>query len=129
MQNAIEGDSLWTSERVDGLVRLWGEGKSASQIALALGNISRNAVIGKAHRLRLPARPSPIKGVRKEKKPGATILQLTERMCKWPNGDPRDADFHFCGKAAQPGVPYCSEHAAKAYQAPAKRGDDRRAAG
>ena len=128
MQNAIDGEGLWTQDRVDGLMRLWAEGKSASQIAVELGGISRNAVIGKAHRLRLPARPSPIKGPRKEKKPGATILQLTERMCKWPNGDPRDTDFHFCGKATHPGMPYCAEHAAKAYQAPAKRGDDRRAA-
>ncbi len=117
----------WTDERIERLKDLWTRGMTASQIADELGGVSRNAVIGKAHRLRLPARPSPIKGPRKEKKPGATILQLNERMCKWPHGDPRDKDFHFCGKAAHPGLPYCSEHAAKAYQAPAKRGEERRA--
>jgi GcrA cell cycle regulator len=96
---------------------------SASEIAEALGDISRNAVIGKAHRLGLSGRPSPIK-----KKPsrGATILALTERMCKWPVGDPKHADFHFCGKQAQPGMPYCAEHSALAYQPSKKREDERK---
>lgn len=98
---------------------------SASEIAEMLGDITRNAVIGKAHRLGLSGRPSPIK-----KKPvvGATILSLTERMCKWPVGDPKHADFHFCGKGAHPGMPYCVEHATLAYQ-PAKRRDDDRKLG
>ncbi|MCC7272347.1 MAG: GcrA cell cycle regulator [Alphaproteobacteria bacterium] len=50
----------WTEERIAELKRLWSEGYSASQIAERLGGITRNAVIGKAHRLHLPSRPSPI---------------------------------------------------------------------
>ena len=108
----------WTDERVQQLKDLWAQGLSASEIADILGDITRNAVIGKAHRLGLSGRPSPIK-----KKPtrGATILALTERMCKWPVGDPKHQDFHFCGK---PSLPYCAEHAAVAYQ-PASSGKKR----
>src|SRR4051812_49529466 len=51
----------WTDERIDQLKRLWGQGMTASQIADELGGVSRNAVIGKAHRLGLEARPSPVK--------------------------------------------------------------------
>jgi GcrA cell cycle regulator len=113
----------WTDERVEQLKQLWGQGMSASEIADALGDVTRNAVIGKAHRLGLSGRPSPIK-----KKPsrGATILALTERMCKWPVGDPKHADFHFCGKTAQAGMPYCAEHAAIAYQPSSKKRDEER---
>lgn len=114
---------MWTDERVEKLRELWGRGMSASEIAEMLGDVTRNAVIGKAHRLGLSGRPSPIK-----KKPtrGATILSLTERMCKWPVGDPKHPDFHFCGKAAAPGMPYCAEHAALAYQPAKKRDEDRK---
>ncbi|GLR78041.1 global cell cycle regulator GcrA-like protein [Azospirillum oryzae] len=115
----------WTDERIQQLKDLWSQGLSASEIADILGDITRNAVIGKAHRLGLSGRPSPIK-----KKPtrGATILALTERMCKWPVGDPKHQDFHFCGKNALPGMPYCAEHAALAYQPASgskKREEDR----
>ncbi|MDR6288482.1 MULTISPECIES: GcrA family cell cycle regulator [Inquilinus] len=142
----------WTDERVTQLRQLWGNGKSASEIAEILGGVSRNAVIGKAHRLELSGRPSPIKRKEDEeeetvvavetaapvaakvavrpaperKSGGATILNLTERMCKWPIGDPRDKDFHFCGKAAHGNLPYCAEHAAIAYQPPGKRRDEER---
>jgi GcrA cell cycle regulator len=120
------GRMSWTDERVEQLKHLWGQGMSASEIAETLGDVTRNAVIGKAHRLGLSGRPSPIK-----KKPtrGATILNLTERMCKWPVGDPKHADFHFCGKTAHPGMPYCAEHAAIAYQPPTKKRDDERKIG
>jgi len=50
----------WTDDRVALLRDLWGQGKTATQIAQALGGVSRNAVIGKAHRLELPGRASPI---------------------------------------------------------------------
>ncbi|AUN29518.1 MAG: GcrA family cell cycle regulator [Niveispirillum sp.] len=116
-------ESTWSEERVEKLRQLWGQGMSASEIAELLGNVTRNAVIGKAHRLGLSGRPSPIK-----KKPtkGATILSLTERMCKWPVGDPKSPDFHFCGKPSLNGLPYCAEHAAIAYQPARKREDDRK---
>jgi GcrA cell cycle regulator len=120
----------WTDERVDTLRELWGSGKSASEIAAILGdNITRNAVIGKAHRLGLSGRPSPIR--RKPAAPapvpvtsGTNILNLTDRMCKWPIGDPREPGFHFCGRACKTGLPYCAEHAAVAYQPPNQKRRD-----
>jgi len=51
----------WTEERIERLKAMWTEGATASQIADELGGVSRNAVIGKAHRLGLDARPSPVK--------------------------------------------------------------------
>src|SRR5512145_299649 len=51
----------WTEERIDRLKAMWTKGATASQIAEELGGVSRNAVIGKAHRLGLKARPSPVK--------------------------------------------------------------------
>ena len=107
---------VWTAERVEMLQSLWREGYSASAIAERLGGISRNAVIGKAHRLFLPSRPSPIK--RDERKLAAP--QRSRRQvgqgCMWPIGDPRTSDFHFCGEPAHAGRPYCSTHCAQAYQ-------------
>lgn len=125
----------WSDERVERLKSLWLEGKSASQIAEILGGVTRNAVIGKAHRLGLDSRPSPIRRSatprpeappRRRAEPqraGATVLDLTERMCRWPHGHPGDASFHFCGKKTEPGMPYCAEHAAVAYQTPSSRRD------
>jgi GcrA cell cycle regulator len=157
----------WSSERIEQLRSLWHDGLSASQIATHLGGITRNAVIGKAHRLGLTGRPSPIKNrsvsvarprpprrprvehapmpravaaaptphvrhveqhhqhVELEDMPGATILTLTDRICKWPIGDPRHPDFHFCGRASAEGLPYCTDHARRAYQPPARRGGER----
>lgn len=131
----------WTDERVKLLKRLWGEGKTAAEIAKALGNVTRNAVIGKAHRLRLSNRVSPIQqnkkpaasskpaqAVQPEKKirkiieqdnnrKGVDLLQLSARMCRWPLGDPRDENFSFCGYESVEGLPYCQDHAKVAYQA------------
>ncbi len=115
----------WTDEQEEKLKQLWREGKTASQIAEELGGVSRNAVIGKAHRLGLSGRPSPIK-VKASRPKKVGLLDLTERMCRWPIGDPRQPGFYFCGKQAMPGLPYCAEHAAKAYQTPQRRGDAER---
>ncbi len=129
---------VWTDGKIAQLCQLWGSGKSASEIAELLGDgISRNAVIGKAHRLGLSGRPSPIKKKRMAaqssdvKAGGATILNLTERMCRWPLGDPKQPGFRFCGKPALPNLPYCAEHAAIAYQIPnsKRRDDDQKAVG
>ncbi|MEM6780467.1 MAG: GcrA family cell cycle regulator [Pseudomonadota bacterium] len=126
----------WTEERVDLLKQLWGEGKTAAEIAKALGEgVTRNAVIGKAHRLKLSSRVSPIQQnpkkpkaeAPKAKKPqpvrktdfkgkGIPLAQLEAGMCRWPNGDPKDENFNFCGCPAVPGLPYCEEHAKIAYQ-------------
>jgi GcrA cell cycle regulator len=157
----------WTDERIAQLKAGWEGGMTASQIAEALGEgVTRNAVIGKAHRLGLEARPSPVKAaeaaavetsstaasapaaaaqtaapapapvaarpvarkpIRAGKAAKTTLLDLNEKICKWPIGHPGDHDFHFCGKASQAGFPYCTEHCLVAYQAQLPRRDrDRR---
>jgi GcrA cell cycle regulator len=216
----------WTDERIERLKTMWTNGSTASQIADELGGVSRNAVIGKAHRLGLEARPSPVKpGEEKEKvkkaaasklsapkaaaapktappaaaasvadvapgdappgpgpkltpapqRPGAapgdpqiqyrsvgpggfirqgpgdtqapippapprrlmpakpsaevadktSLLDLNDRICRWPMGHPGEPDFHFCGEQANPGFPYCVQHCGVAYQAQLPRRDRR----
>lgn len=128
----------WTDERISTLRTLWADGLTASQIAAKLGEgVTRNAVIGKAHRLGLASRPSPLKTEKAKPAPAPsktpeveerqkiTLLQLTERMCKWPIGHPGEADFQFCGEDSNPGQPYCQHHASLAYQSPAPRRDRR----
>ncbi|WP_157017718.1 GcrA family cell cycle regulator [Mesorhizobium xinjiangense] len=165
----------WTDERVELLRKLWSEGLSASQIAAQLGGVSRNAVIGKVHRLKLSSRgratptqtrqkraPKP-SGTQKsasrassapartapqtigatalkmdydvetdaiaQRRPAADVVpiarrlklvDLNERTCKWPIGDPLDEDFHFCGHDSGDSSPYCQYHARLAFQ-PADR--------
>ena len=71
MEREIEAMS-WTEERIERLKKMWHDGATASQIADELGGVSRNAVIGKAHRLGLEQRPSPVKpGEEKEAKKAA----------------------------------------------------------
>lgn len=210
----------WNDERIDQLKTMWGKGLTASQIAEELGGVSRNAVIGKAHRLGLQSRPSPVKANEAARpkplaktpdqkiaaeaerpfvapkvaapvaapapepeeavetddvtieatpapppvrivsvgpggflrqgpgdqqapippapprrlvpaKPSAemadktSLLDLTERICKWPMGHPGEPDFHFCGDKVNPGFPYCVEHCGRAYQAQLPRGTRR----
>lgn len=209
----------WTDERIATLTKMWEGGATASQIADELGGVSRNAVIGKAHRLGLKARPSPVKAnepkpapaarkeaelrpapkVAKPAKPAApaverdedddepetssaasdipsqplpnrepdrprvvsvgpggflrqgpgdqqapippapprrlvpakpspeiadktSLLDLNDRVCRWPMGHPGEPDFHFCGEKVNPGFPYCVEHCGRAYQAQLPRG-------
>src|SRR6187399_1389529 len=64
----------WTDERIATLTKMWESGATASQIADELGGVSRNAVIGKAHRLGLKARPSPVKA--NEPKPAPRPKEL-----------------------------------------------------
>ncbi len=213
----------WTDERIEQLRSMWEKGLTASQIADELGGVSRNAVIGKAHRLGLKSRPSPVKATEKvvkapkpaapkpiapaaapraaapaaprpatpprpEPKPAAeqrpatdaaatdappkpdaprivsigpggfirqgpgdqqapippapprrlvpakpspeiadktSLLDLNDRICRWPMGHPGEPDFHFCGEAVNPGFPYCVEHCGRAYQAQLPRGTRR----
>src|SRR5690242_570506 len=139
----------WTDERVELLKKLWSDGLSASQIAAELGGITRNAVIGKVHRLGLSGRAkSPSSAAprpRKARAPGMlrvsrptmrgntalafeyepepepelieipieqrkTLLQLNERTCRWPIGDPGSTDFFFCGGESANELPYCAYH-------------------
>lgn len=127
----------WTDDKIEELKALWGKGLSASQIAGELGEgFTRNSVIGKAHRLGLESRPSPVKSEAAKAKapasrkkaadrPRVGLLDLTERMCKWPLGHPGDADFHFCGTPSVPAMPYCPDHCREAYQAQQPRRDRR----
>ncbi len=156
----------WNDERVELLKKLWAEGLSASQIAGRIGSVTRNAVIGKVHRLGLSGRATttrmkshrprtrPVPAKRPPAKPrftnvGNTALRalyqeaepfvapveelvipmaerrsiqtLEECSCRWPIGDPQDAEFHFCGKNKVPGLPYCEFHARRAFQPPQSR--------
>lgn len=142
----------WTDERVSQLKQLWGEGKTAAEIAKLLGGVTRNAVIGKAHRLKLSGRVSPVQqnprveaalhrasndqrqpritireraptapvpvSLREENIPikGIQLTELREGTCRWPVGDPKQADFKFCGCNSEPGMSYCSHHSRLAYQ-------------
>jgi len=141
----------WTEERVTLLRKLWAEGLSASQIAKQLGGVTRNAVIGKVHRLGLAGRATPSRPAKRPVRPArprvigptaprlrpatsmptvvipdleplkledgsaANVLTLRDSMCKFPIGDPNDADFAFCGRGVATG-PYCADHAQLAYQ-------------
>jgi GcrA cell cycle regulator len=53
------------------------------------------------------------------------LLELNDRICKWPLGHPGEPDFHFCGQQANPGFPYCVAHCGVAYQAQLPRRDRR----
>ena len=211
----------WTDERVETLKKMWAEGQSASQIAKELGGVTRNAVIGKVHRLGLSNRvgggngrdeadevEAPVAAARPEPQPRApeaprveptpirpaaaaaaerpaaapvaasapvgsgatitpiplrkaiipagqplppqpsaneispealasvrevekrakrlTLMELTERTCKWPIGDPATPDFWFCGLPSVPGKPYCEAHVGVAFQPMSARRDRRR---
>ncbi len=198
----------WTDERVETLKKMWGEGQSASQIAKELGGVTRNAVIGKVHRLGLSnragsggsaaakaapkekpaaaaaaAKPAPkpapkpktvasVPAVKEEveldengipisaarraiipagqplpPQPSAneispealakvsevektakkiSLMELTEKTCKWPVGDPATDDFWFCGLAVQQGKPYCEAPVGVAFQPMSSRRDRRR---
>lgn len=137
----------WTDERVALLKKLWNDGRTAAEISKVLGvGFTRNAVIGKAHRLKLssritpPSSPAPkVKVANSQKVPsvrpvrvpalpppkidvkGIKLIDLKERMCRWPLGDPKDPGFNFCGCTTVSGLPYCVDHARIAYQ-PGKRG-------
>jgi len=109
----------WTPEKVENLKTLWSQGLSITQIGKHLG-MTRNAVVGKAHRIGLEKRTSPI--VRRPR-PAAPIqpplpqpiLHTGAQRCQWPIGDPKTSDFRFCGKSSLPNRPYCDEHCAIAY--------------
>jgi GcrA cell cycle regulator len=113
-----DAGSIWTDALQARLRELWAQGLSASQIATEL-RVTRNAVIGKAHRLGLAGRPSPIRQGEPRK---LTLVALKERMCRWPVGHPGEPDFHFCGGEALANGPYCAEHHVRAYVQAKKKG-------
>jgi len=109
--------NYWTKAKVDKLSKLWGQGVSARDIAAKLGNVSRNAVIGKANRLGLSKKNIPSANkVKKIKELEIASLVPNMSGCKWPIGHPGDSDFYFCGKEVIPTKPYCGEHCVIAYR-------------
>jgi GcrA cell cycle regulator len=107
--------NYWTKIKVEKLSKLWGQGVSARDIAEKLGDISRNAVIGKANRLGLSKKlSSEDKTIKKEISASSLVPDMSG--CKWPIGHPGDNDFYFCGKPVIPGKPYCGEHCLVAYR-------------
>ena len=136
----------WTEEKVEKLKELWSKGHTASQIAETLGDTTRNAVIGKAHRLNLEARapskqssqsstsqskPSrrgsaPISRKAKfqsilldknfEPENPKSLEELTDQTCKWPIGHPNEEKFYFCGIKPEGEFPYCKLHVLYAFQ-------------
>lgn len=139
--------SVWTEERNTLLGELWATGMSCAKIAAKMGGCTRNAVIGKAHRLGLEARVSPIKNIssgrtferRRRAKARVDVLTVIPPMfndelpkavnlpivgeqgadaCQWPHGDPGASNFGFCGAKPATGRPYCAEHVERAYLSP-----------
>ena len=108
----------WTPTHISVLIALWDEGLPTSAIGVKLG-ITKNAVVGKVHRLGLTKRGSPIK----QKVLVAEVISLDALrpgMCSWPEGEPGKDDFHFCGDPSIPNKPYCLTHCERAYVKPSK---------
>ena len=108
--------NYWTKNKVDKLSNMWAKGVSAREIANKLGNVSRNAVIGKANRLGLSKKAKQQVSKIEDKDISLNSLIADMKGCKWPIGHPGDNDFYFCGKPVIPGKPYCGEHCLTAYR-------------
>ena len=110
----------WTEKMVEDLKIMWKQGLTTGEIGKRLG-VSKNSIVGKVHRLQLDARPSPIKKKDEEQENAAvaataeTKPAAVKATCRWPIGDPKDENFHFCGRKVRIGQTYCEEHAAVAY--------------
>ncbi len=101
----------WSYERVEQLTRLWEEGLPAAEIGRRMG-LTKNAVIGKVHRIALTPR------IVTELPRQHYAFEFAGGSCLWPFGHPGQEDFRFCGAAPVTGKPYCAEHAARAYVRP-----------
>ena len=138
--------SNWDESREAKLKELWEKGHTASQIAKILGDTTRNAVIGKAHRLKLAGRVQS-KRPEKQKKEAAIgqskeeryisrrsrfksllldkdfepespkkLEELGDKNCRWPIGHPDEENFYFCGRSPIEGFSYCKLHVLYAFQ-------------
>ena len=121
----MESNLVWDEKNLERLKKLWDEGLPITKIGQKLG-VSRNAIAGKAHRLGLPKRNSPISKSGEPRKnntvsnfetskelPLKILLREVEwsrNRCCWPIGDPKLPGFSFCGTSIMPGRPYCEEH-------------------
>ena len=128
----MENNSVWDKKNLERLKKLWDDGLPITKIGLELG-VSRNSIAGKAHRLGLPKRNSPISKSGEPRKnksisnfetskelPLKILLREVEwsrNRCCWPLGDPKLPGFSFCGTSIMPGRPYCEEHSNLAYTA------------
>ncbi len=143
----------WTQEKVNKLKELWGKGSTASQIAEIIGGVSRNAVIGKAHRLNLSQKiktrssiqqaktltkqnlsETKFKGRRSKFKSlildknfepakNLTLEELTEDTCKYMEGNPNEKEARFCGRKNVEKFSYCPLHLMIVFQPKGKKED------
>ena len=123
-------NSVWDEEKLGKLRALWDKGLPITKIGNELG-VSRNAIAGKAHRMGLPKRNSPISNSGDPRKSQKKIVEENNKelplkillrdvewsrnRCCWPIGDPKLPGFSFCGISIIPGRPYCEEHSNLAY--------------
>jgi len=130
VKNCMNNKNTWNESKLKELEKLWNEGHPISKIGEMMG-VSRNSVAGKAHRMGLPKRTSPISSSKKENlndepnnltsnkeiplKIKLRGVQWSRTKCCWPEGDPKQNDFKFCGQDIFPGRPYCDKHSLLAY--------------
>ena len=101
----------WTDERVELLARLWSEGFSASQIAAQLGGVTRNAVIGKVHRLGLSGRAKPNGPAAPAERPRPKLVRPVDSSAGSSLGSPalsQNAPVALVSAAAMPSEPLLS---------------------
>ena len=143
----------WTEERVNKLKELWGKGQTASQIAEIIGGVSRNAVIGKAHRLNLSAKVKTRTSVTQNNESSLTtsnkikkssrkhrfksllldknfeparnleLEDLNENTCKYMEGHPDEKNSSFCGRKTVEKFSYCPLHLMIVFQPKGKKED------
>ena len=109
---AAEPIETWTPERIEALTRLWEEGVTTAEIGRRIG-VTKNAVIGKVHRIGLTPRV-----ITQKPPPRRNVFDFTGPACMWPVGHPGEDDFHFCGEHPVAGKPYCEHHVEVAYIKP-----------
>ena len=130
VKNNMTNKNTWDDLKLKQLEDLWKQGLSISKIGDLIG-VSRNSVAGKAHRMGLPKRTSPISSDTKQNSSGITNNKITDKniplkiklrgvewsrtKCCWPEGDPKQNDFKFCGQEIFPGRTYCDKHSLLAY--------------
>ena len=143
----------WTPKKVNKLKELWGKGGTAAQIASIIGEVTRNAVIGKAYRLKLAAKSvpknnnfkqvshyqgeagQPERKTRRSKfksllldknfepENPKSLEELDDEICRWPIGHPDEPNFYFCGRKSMKDFSYCKLHVLYAFQPKNKKED------